>query len=325
MIRSATLELRYNYGVDRVLGIRQGYRGLNPDRHVEPVPLTLERTCEIHNLGGTILGSSRGPQPPERMVDFLVENGIDILFCVGGDGTQRGASAIVGEVARRGLAKAIVGIPKTIDNDIMYVTTSFGFSTALQEAERVIRAAHAEAVGAPNGVGLVKLMGRDAGFIAAASALASVESNYVLVPEVPFPLDGPGGFLASLEERIRRRGHAVVVVAEGAGQHLVGDEHRVRDASGNLKHADIGVFLRDRICADFAGVGLELNLKYLDPSYLIRSVPANTRDRMLSDQLARMAVHAAMAGKTDVVVGSWGTRWSTCRSARRSPRRSGST
>ncbi|WP_169976872.1 ATP-dependent 6-phosphofructokinase [Tautonia rosea] len=306
VIRSVTLELHFNYGVRRILGIREGYRGLNPEIASEPKVLTLEGLSEIQNLGGTVLGSSRGPQPAETMVDFLVDREIDMLFCVGGDGTMRGAHAVVEEVARRGLRKAVVGIPKTIDNDIQYVSSSFGYSTALQKAEEVIRGAHVEAKGTPNGIGLVKLMGRDAGFIAAGAALASTESNFVLIPEIPFPLEGSGGFLDAVEQRIRRRGHAVIVVAEGAGQHLFEGTELGRDASGNRKYVDIGTFLRDRITQHFAEVGLELNLKYFDPSYLIRSVPANSRDRILSDQFARAAGHAAMAGKTDVVIGFWG-------------------
>lgn len=306
VIRSVTLELHHNYEIHRVLGIREGYRGLNPDSGLEPMTLTPECIPEIQNLGGTVLASSRGPQPTGRMVDFLVEHEIDILFCVGGDGTQRGAHAIVEEVASRGLKKAIVGIPKTIDNDVQFVSSSFGYATALQKAEEVIRAAHVEAKGAPNGIGLVKLMGRDAGFIAAGAALASTESNFVLIPEVPFPLEGPGGLLEAMEDRIRRRGHAVIVVAEGAGQHLFEGTDLGKDASGNRRYVDIGIFLRDRIPEHFAADGLELNLKYFDPSYLIRSVPANSRDRILADQFARAAGHAAMAGKTDVVIGLWG-------------------
>jgi 6-phosphofructokinase 1 len=146
-------------------------------------------------------------------------------------------------------------------------------------------------------------MGRDSGFIAAGASLASQEANFVLVPEIPFPLEGEDGFLAALENRIRKRGHALVVVAEGAGQHLFKDSEQGHDASGNLDHEDIGVFLKQRIQAHFKEKKLELNLKYLDPSYLIRSIPANGWDRILCDRMARHAVHAAMAGKTDMMIG----------------------
>jgi 6-phosphofructokinase 1 len=230
---------------------------------------------------------------------------IDILFCIGGDGTQRGAHAIQREVEKRGLAKSIIGIPKTIDNDVPYVEMSFGYVTALEVASEVLRGAHVEAVGAPNGVGLVKLMGRAAGFIAAGAAIASQEANFVLVPEVPFPLEGPGGFLEILERRLLTRGHALVVVAEGAGQHLFeagGGEH---DASGNVRFHDIGTFLREKIKDHFSQRKIPMNLKYIDPSYVIRSVPANAWDRILTDRMARGAVHAAMAGKTDMMMGYW--------------------
>jgi 6-phosphofructokinase 1 len=302
VIRSAYFALTANYGVNRVLGIRDGYRGLNPKEGKPPIELTREDVQEIHHDGGTILSSTRGPQEPEVVVDFLESEGIDILFCVGGDGTQRGAHKISKEVRRRGLEKSIIGIPKTIDNDIPFVWMTFGFATALETAAEVLNGAHVEARGAPNGVGLVKLMGRDAGFIAAGAAVVSQDANFVLVPEVAFPLDG---FLEALEQRIIAREHALVVVAEGAGQHLFEDAEQERDASGNVQHRDIGTFLRDRIKEHFAKRGIELNLKYIDPSYVIRSVPANAWDRVLADGMARDAVHAAMAGRTDMMIGFW--------------------
>ncbi|MGF1464747.1 MAG: ATP-dependent 6-phosphofructokinase [Sandaracinaceae bacterium] len=303
VIRSATHALRFNYGVPRVLGARDGFRGLSPDLGIEPIELTPSAVQDIHYLGGTFLGSSRGSQDVGRMVDFLTERQIDILLCVGGDGTQRGAHAIAHEVRRRGLAKAIIGVPKTIDNDIPFVETSFGYATALEKASEVIRAAHAEARGAPNGIAVVKVMGRDSGFIAASAAVVSKETNFVLIPEFPFPLEGDKGFLPALERRIRERQHAVIVVAEGAGQDLFDDGERERDASGNVLHKDIGVFLRDRIRTYFRERDLEATVKYLDPSYLIRSIPTNAWDAYLSDRMARQAVHAGMAGKTDVMVG----------------------
>lgn len=305
VIRSATLELIYNYGVPRVLGIRHGYRGLNPQFGDAPIPLTPEYVERMHYLGGSVLGTSRGPQPVATMVDFLEQQQIDMLFCVGGDGTQRGARDIHQEVQRRGLATAVVGIPKTIDNDIAYVSSTFGYATALEQAEKVLRAAHTEAHSVVNGISLVRLMGRDAGFIAAGAALVSQEANFVLVPEVPFPLDGDQGFLAALERRILRRAHALIVVAEGAGQHLFPSHTARTDASGNPIHEDIGAFLRDRILEHFGRREIPVTLRYMDPSYLIRAVPANAWDMFLSDQMARYAVHAAMSGKTDMLIATW--------------------
>jgi len=302
VIRSIYLELAMNYGVPEVLGIRYGYEGLNPAVGLPPVRLTMEMVDTIHEEGGTILGSSRGDQDPAVMVDFLVEQGIDMLFCVGGDGTQRGAHALYEEVTRRGLPIAVVGVPKTIDNDIAYCEQSFGLMTAVEQADAVLRAAHMEARGARNGIGLVKVMGRDAGFIATGATLASQEVNFVLIPEVPFALDGPGGFLAALERRILDRQHALIVVAEGAGQDLFDAKPQECDASGNPRHRDIGPFLQKRILNHFRARGVPVTIKYIDPSYTIRSVPANCEDSILCDQFARRAVHAAMAGKTDVLV-----------------------
>ncbi len=304
VIRSVFYELFENYGVPRVLGIKNGYLGLTSNSGLEPILLTKEFVEPIDKLGGTVLGSSRGAQPAEAMVDFLQARGIDILFCVGGDGTQRGAHALSQESQRRGANIAIVGIPKTIDNDIAFVRLAFGYATALEKAAEVIQAAHVEARGAINGIGLVKLMGRHAGFIAAGASVVSQEVDFTLVPEVPFPLDGAEGLLAALERRLQSAGHAVIVVAEGAGQFLFEGTNQLRDASGNLLHQDIGAFLRDKITEYFKQRDFPVALKYLDPSYFIRSVPANVFDRIQCDQMARSAVHAAMAGKTGVMIGS---------------------
>lgn len=303
VIRTAYMTLAKAYGVRRVLGIRQGYLGLNPASGLEPLTLTSEDVADIDHLGGTILASSRGPQEPAVMVDFMRQQGIDILLCVGGDGTQRGAHALHEEVQRQQAKIAIVGIPKTIDNDVPFVDISFGYATALERAAEVIRGAHAEARGAGNGIGLVRLMGRHAGFIAAGAAVVSQEVNVVLIPEIDFPLEGPSGLLAHLEHRLETRDHAVVVVAEGAGQHLLSAEDQRRDASGNLLYDDIGQFLKRRINEHFKQLEIPIALKYLDPSYFIRSCPASAYDRFLCDQMAREAVHAGMAGKTGLIIG----------------------
>ena len=305
VIRSVYLQLHHNYGVRRVLGIRYGYRGLNPANGVPPIELTTEFVEPIHKMGGTMLGSSRGPEDANVMVDFLESEGVDILFTVGGDGTQRGAHEIASEAKRRGLRLAVVGIPKTIDNDIPYVWESFGYKTALQEARKVLDCAHAEAKGVPNGISLVKLMGRHSGSIAAGATLASQEVNITLVPEIPFELEGEAGFLEYLGRRILARGHALIVVAEGAGQDLIPGEGEGTDASGNRKLKDIGSFLKERIEEHFAACGIPVTVRYFDPSYIIRSVPANTEDSLLCDRLGRNAVHAAMAGKTGMVLGLW--------------------
>ena len=303
VIRSAFLELHHNYGVREVLGIRHGYQGLT-FKAEPPLVLTPELVDHIHRDGGTILSSSRGQQVVGEMVDFLAQRNIDILLCVGGDGTQKGTHALAEEIARRQLPIAVVGVPKTIDNDIQYVRQTFGYFSAIESARAILDGAHCESKGAPNGIGLVKLMGRDSGFITAGAAVASQEVNFVLVPEVPLRLDGPKGFLAALHRRMSERHHAVVVVAEGAGQDLLAQEGGT-DKSGNRKKADIGIYLRDRIAAYFKEKGTDVGLKYIDPSYIIRSVPANSQDARLCDGFARNAVHAAMAGKTDLIIGDW--------------------
>jgi 6-phosphofructokinase 1 len=302
VIRSLVLELHYNYGLAEILGIRYGYFGLNRARGPAPITLTPEFVSEIHHDGGTVLASSRGQQSVPDMVDTLAAWKIDILFCVGGDGTLRGAHAIQVEAQRRGLPIAIVGVPKTIDNDVLYCDRTFGFVTAVEKAADVMDCAHVEAQGAYRGVGLVKVMGRNSGFIAAVASLACQDVNFVLIPEVPFDLHGERGFLAALERRLDVKPHAVVVVAEGAGQELFINAPQERDASGNLKPQDIGTRLRQEISGHFKSIGKPVEMKYIDPSYLIRGAPANREDRLLCDQLARNAAHAAMAGRTDIVI-----------------------
>jgi 6-phosphofructokinase 1 len=301
VIRAVVLSLIHHYGVKRIYGFQYGFEGLVSRYGHKPIELDLKTVDGINKLGGTFLGSSRGPQEVSEMVDTLEKMNIGILFTIGGDGTLRGARAINDEVKRRGLKIAIIGIPKTIDNDVSFIERSFGFLTAGSEARKVIASAHSEAFGAINGVGLVKLMGRDSGFIAAYAVLADNEVNFCLIPEVPFSLEV---FLDALEKRLIRRGHAVIVVAEGAGQHLLGVTLE-RDASGNIRYNDIGIFLREKIKEHFNKIGMELNLKYIDPSYIIRSVPADASDAAFCLLLGHNAVHAGMTGRTNMIVGNW--------------------
>lgn len=304
VIRSLVMALHYFYGVKRVIGIPYGYEGLNPEAGHDFIELTPDKVKDIHEFGGTILGSSRGGQDVSVMVDTLVNNKIDMLFTIGGDGTLKGANAIGTEILNRGLKIAVVGIPKTIDNDIDIIDKSFGFETSFDVACPIVRDAHNEADGAYNGMAIVKLMGRDSGFIAASTALSMPVVNFVLVPEMDFELEGESGFLENLRKRLESKKHAVIVVAEGAGQHLFKNADAVTDASGNVQHQDIGVFLKQKIKAYFDAINMETTIKYIDPSYIIRSAPANANDSLYCNHLAYHAVHGAMAGKTNFVVAS---------------------
>jgi 6-phosphofructokinase 1 len=305
VIRSIVMILYYKYGVKDVVGFQFGYEGIRWADKFPPINLTPEYVSNIHEFGGTILGSSRGNQEAGFMVDTLERLNIGILFTIGGDGTLRGAHSIAEEVKRRKLNTSIIGIPKTIDNDISYIQSTFGFETAVSEARRATHTAHMEAKGARNGIGLVKLMGRDSGFIAGYTTLSDKNVNFCLIPESPFKLDT---FLSVLKKRIENRGHAVIVVAEGAGQHLL-QSTKDKDASGNIRYGDIGLFLKDEIIKYFKANNIELNLKFIDPSYMIRSLPANARDSALCLLYGHSAVHAGMAGRTDMVVGYWKNRF----------------
>lgn len=301
VIRSVTRQLRRGYGVKSVLGIRGGYRGLDPAHGNPPIELTDDLVEYIHEDGGTVLGTSRGPVDICEAVRFLISQGVNMLFTVGGDGTQRGGNALFEEAQKQGHLMSVVGIPKTIDNDVQYVSRTFGYGTAVEAAVRVIHLSHTEARSVDNGVSVVKLMGRHAGFIAAAATVASQDVNFCLIPELPFKLEGEGGLLAALEARLAWKNHAVLVVAEGAGQDLLGATGE-KDASGNTKLQDIGVYLRDKINAHFKARDIEMVMRYFDPSYQIRACAANTEDALLCDRMGRHAVHAAMAGKTGLVI-----------------------
>ena len=302
VIRGLVNQLHYAYGARRVYGFRYGFTGLTSAARLSPELLSVDTVRDIHLLGGTVLGSSRGAPSVEQMVDTLQRMKINVLFCIGGDGTMHGTHAIYQEVTRRNMKTAVIGVPKTIDNDLLYIERTFGFQTAVAVAAEAIKAAHVEAIGAPEGLGLVRLMGRHSGFIAASASLACREVNLVLVPELPFDLGGEQGILQFLRKRLARRHHAVVVVAEGAGQrHL--ETTGEQDASGNTKLADVGVYLKQTFKRELKQCGV--NLKYIDPSYIIRAAPANAADSIFCGQLAEEAVHAAMSGRTGMVVGLW--------------------
>jgi 6-phosphofructokinase 1 len=311
VIRSIVLALHHLYGTRRILGFRYGYDGLAAKPHEPPIELGPEEVGPLNLHGGSLLGTSRGPQDIGDMVETLRQKEIDILFVVGGDGTMRGAHAICEEIARRELEIAVIGVPKTIDNDLRWVERSFGFATAVDEARKVIAAAHSEALSVWNGVGLVKLMGRHSGFIAAYAALASGQANFCLVPEVEFRLGGENGLLKALETRLTTRHHAVIVVAEGAGQGLferLPEDERL-DVSGNVRLQDVGELLRHEIEEYLRHRNVPYDLKYIDPSYIIRSQRANTLDAGFCMRLGQHAVHAGMAGRTDMMVGLWNNRF----------------
>ncbi len=300
VIRAIVLEAYHAYKTPSVLGIRYGLEGFIPSCNHNVMELTPASVEHIYQFGGTLLGSSRGPQDPAEIVDALERLNVSVLFVIGGDGSMKAASAIAKEVRRRNIRISVIGIPKTIDNDINFVPQSFGFDTAVDKATEAIGCAHVEAVGTPNGIGIVKLMGRESGFIAAQAALALREANFVLIPEAPFQLYGEGGLLPALEARLRLRGHAVIIAAEGAGQHLL-QRNEARDASGNPVLADVGSLLKNAI-SEYLRDKMPFNIKYIDPSYIIRSVPANANDRVYCGFLGQHAVHAAMAGRTEMVV-----------------------
>ncbi|AHH03730.1 Pyrophosphate--fructose 6-phosphate 1-phosphotransferase [Borrelia nietonii YOR] len=315
VIRSIVRTLWKVYGVYNIYGVKFGYQGLLPESNLSFIKLNPDVVDDINQLGGTILGSSRGGIKPVEIVDTLERMGINMLFNIGGDGTQKGSVLIAEEIERRNLKIAVVGIPKTIDNDLMFVQKSFGFETAVEQAVAAVAGAHFEANSAYNGIGLVKVMGRDSGFIAAYTALSSNDVNFCLIPELDFDIEGPNGLLAHLERRLLAKEnldgmpHAVILIAEGAGQKYFDPGSRKRDDSGNLLYEDIGLYIKDKVNTYFKSKNIPVNLKYIDPSYIIRSSPANASDSLYCARLGSNAVHAAMAGKTKLLISLWSTKF----------------
>ncbi|KAF0901465.1 hypothetical protein E2562_003463 [Oryza meyeriana var. granulata] len=302
VIREIVCGLSDMYGVTRVLGIQGGYRGFYACNTIDLTPKSVN---DIHKKGGTVLGTSRGGHDTTKIVDSIQDRGINQVYVIGGDGTQRGAGVIFEEVRRRGLKVAVAGIPKTIDNDIPVIDRSFGFDTAVEEAQRAINAAHVEAGSADNGIGVVKLMGRYSGFIAHYATLASRDVDCCLIPESPFYLEGEGGLFRYIEKRLKENGHMVIVVAEGAGQKLIAEtmQSMGKDASGNAMLLDVGLWLSQKIKEHFKKIKTTINLKYIDPTYMIRAIPSNASDNVYCTLLAHSVVHGAMAGYTGFTVG----------------------
>ncbi len=309
VIRSVVHTLWHSYGARKILGIKFGYNGFLGAVRSPVIALDPDAVKDIHRIGGSILGTSRGGgEQREKILNAVEKLGLNMLFTIGGDGTQKGALGIAEEAARRGKKIAVIGIPKTIDNDLSFVEKSFGFETAVVRATEVVLSAHQEAHSAIHGIGLVKLMGRESGFIAAHTAISSQDVNYALIPEVPFRLEGSGGLFEHLTERLDKRNHAVIIVAEGAGQNLLHDEN-ASDASGNRKLGDIGIYIKELITKYFKDMDYEVNLKYIDPSYIIRSSSAIPTDGLYCSRLGTNAVHAAMTGKTAMLVSFWNSRF----------------
>ncbi len=301
VIRAIVRTLWHGYGIHRISGIRNGYRGFLPEYGIPVMPLDPDIVDDIHQKGGTILGSSRGGSDIDAICDSIERMNLNMLFTIGGDGTQHGALKIAEELERRNLNIAVIGIPKTIDNDLSFIQKSFGFETAVSEAVSAVSSAHTEAHDAINGIGLVKVMGRESGFIAAYTALAINDVNFVLIPEIDFDLEGENGLFNIIRERLEKRHHAVLLVAEGAGQRYL-DMTEKKDLSGNKRLGDIGLYLKEELKSYFESIGTEVNIKYIDPSYMIRSAPANPNDSIYCARLGTHAVHAAMAGRTKILI-----------------------
>ncbi|KAK7294277.1 hypothetical protein RJT34_17164 [Clitoria ternatea] len=304
VIREVVCGLYHMYGVHKVLGIEGGYRGFYSRN---TIPLTPKVVNDIHKRGGTILGTSKGGHDTSKIVDSIQDRGFNQVYILGGDGTQRGASVISEEIRRRGMKVSVVGIPESVDNDIPVIDKSFGFDTAVEEAQRAINAAHVEAESAENGIGIVKLMGRSSGFIALYATLASRDVDCCLIPESPFYLEGPGGLFESIRKRLTENGHMVIVIAEGAGQELISEslsDMKKQDVTGSKLLQDVGLWLSQKIKDHFTETKkMAINLKYIDPTYMIRAVPSIASDNVYCTLLAQSAVHGAMAGYTGLTVG----------------------
>lgn len=295
VIREITYTLWQNYGVSKIYGIQYGYRGFYTYNWIELTPQT---TKHIHKLGGTILGSSRGGFDIKKIMARIKSKGVNQIYIIGGDGTLRGASAIHDYVKQKKLEISVISLPKTIDNDIPIIDRSFGYQTSVEEALKAINSAETEAMSAEYGIGLVKLMGRAAGHIALEACLSQRSVNVLLIPEIKFELYGPKGFLEYVYRRLLNKHHCVIVVAEGASEAVLDADFPDLgvDPSGNKILPDIGTFIKSKIVKYCADKGLESTLKYIDPTYMIRTTASNAFDTQICAQLAYNSVHGAMSG-----------------------------
>lgn len=288
-IREIVRCLANEYSVDKIFGIRNGYQGFWGSNWME---LNAEVVEDIQKAGGTILGTSRGGFDARKIVDACETRGVNQLYAIGGDGTISGLEQVYSEVRRRKLKCAVVSVPKTIDADIDVIDKTFGFATAVEESQRAISAAAIEAKCFPNGVAIVQLMGRNSGFIAMHASLASLEVDACLIPETPFAIHGKGGVLEYVEETLDKKGHVVIVVAEGAG----GEHVRGAEAIGTHLNTEIKSFVENDL-------GRVVSMKYLNPTYAIRAIRTIASDRIFCTTLAHDCVHGAFAGLTGFVTG----------------------
>ncbi|XP_037474293.1 ATP-dependent 6-phosphofructokinase 3-like [Triticum dicoccoides] len=143
-------------------------------------------------------------------------------------------------------------------------------------------------------------------FIAMYATLASRDvHDCCLIPESPFYMDGEGGLLQYVERRLKENKHMVIVVAEGAGQDIIAKSIPTsdqQDASGNKLLLDIGLWLTHKIKDHFKSKKMEMTIKYIDPTYMIRAIPSNATDNVYCTLLAHSAIHGAMAGYSFTIV-----------------------
>mmetsp|Transcript_20291 Transcript_20291/g.48093 ORF Transcript_20291/g.48093 Transcript_20291/m.48093 type:complete len:415 (+) Transcript_20291:167-1411(+) len=297
IIRGVTKCLWNEYGVREILGITAGYNGLSDPETHPPVKLTEEMVRDIHMKGGSIIKAARGGFDAEKICDNLQRLGITVLFLVGGDGTQFAGHLLYEAARKRRLAVSIVGIPKSIDNDVVLFDRTFGFDTAVAKASEVIRNALVEASSCDRGVGIVKLMGRDSGFVAMHAATAADVVDLCMIPEVKVDMKD---VIEHVDATLAKKKYMVIAVAEGAGQELVSTGKQ--DDTGHTVYGDIGVFLKDTLNKHLKASGGRTF--YIDPSYIIRSVPITPNDHIYCVRLANDAVHTAMRGYTGVCVGA---------------------
>ncbi|CAL5226255.1 g9100 [Coccomyxa viridis] len=298
VIQGLVLKLA-DYGVPEgnILGIRYGFRGFYEGH--QPVVLTKKSVDDIQLQGGTILGTSRGGADMRRIAESIGSRRIDMVFVVGGNGGNAGANAIYRECFAINVICSVIALPKSIDNDLLLVERCFGFDTAVEQSQHALMAAKVESSSAYQGIGLVKLMGRQSGFVAMEASMASGLVDICLIPEVPFVLRGDSGLLSYVQHLLDVQGHAVICVAEGAGQDLLAEGEQDVDLSGNPILQDIGSWLRNQLVSTF----VDADLKYIAPSYMIRSTTTTATDRVYCKVLAHNAVHAAFAGFTGITVG----------------------
>lgn len=342
-----------------IIGYRDGFSGLLSGSHIK---LNRKKVRDFANKGGSLLGTSRyhplldldDPGKRDSAVRDIISNlkDIDILYVIGGDGSMRAAHMIWTRAQRmhaEGEASklSVVAIPKTMDNDILWVWQSFGFMSAVEKAKQFVLQLHTEASSNPR-LGIMQLFGSDSGFVVTHAALASGVCDYVLIPEADFSMEVLCEFIKKKLKSRYKRGQdgkspfGMILMAETAiprdGINSPGCKYIDDPDVGLEKEEKIAI---EKFIADGRRVqgqtqdalrrgGIKIISRVVqkeirqmkpgqywekfrvftnEPRHLIRAIDPSVQDVIFGQRMGTLAVDNAMAGYTDFMISQWLTEY----------------